>query len=119
MIFHNYFQNKINEINQRKKNDATLQNGLHLYNGRNVLIMVSDDNKYRLNISTKGVSLEASPDLLPDDLYIQTDSQIINNFVSGTYSGLGGNFQLLQLLNTGRIQTNLNMNDINFIREFL
>ena len=116
MRFHDIFSKGVEEVNRRMSYDSQIQNALLRYNGRKVVINVTDDATYLFTISSNGITYSHSPSSIPDDMYVETDSEIMNELIQGGIDAI----RAMVLYATGRIKTKrIGVKEINLIRKLL
>jgi hypothetical protein len=116
MRFHNIFSKGVEEANRRLRYDSQIQRALVEYDGRKVVINVTDDAIYVFTISSNGITYTYSPSAIPDDMYVETDSEIMNELIQGRINAV----RAVLLRATGRIKTKrIRPKEINLIRKLL
>ena len=116
MAFQNIFREGINQVNNRARYDRQIQYVLNKYNGRAFVLNVTDDTTYLFYISSSGVTLTVSPPSCPNDMYLETRSEIIRKIMERKI----GAFHIPWLLAMGQIKyRNISVDEINLVRRLV
>ena len=82
MAFRKRFEEGIVKFNVKAKGRLEIQEVLEEYDGRSITLRVTDDAVYLFKISREGLSLEVSPESLPEeDMYLETNSEILRRML--------------------------------------
>ena len=113
MAFRERFEAGIAKVNGRIPSDPQLQQALEEYHGRTVTLKVTDDATYVFHISREGLTMEVSPETLPEDMYLETSSQILQRMLDEK------TLNPADLL-LGRIKwRNIGLREVNIVRRLL
>jgi len=81
MAFRERFESGIARFNEKAKGSPEILEVLEEYDGRTITLKVTDDTVYVFKIGKEGLSLEVSPFNPPEDMYLETSSQILRRMI--------------------------------------
>ena len=114
--FEKVLQEGIDEINRRAKSDKALKDILEEYDGKRVVLNISDDKTYVISIASDGASLMPSKTSSPDDMYLEVDSKTIKELTKGRIDAM----QIMSMVLTGKIKfRNIGTREIDLVRKIL
>lgn len=106
-------QENIEQANERAKTDRSIKDVLNQFDGKRVIINITDDTIYALTISKDGLSLESSVTSTSEDMYLElnkkTAEQLLNREIDP--------FKLLPMILLGKIKVkNIGTKEIDVLR---
>lgn len=116
LISEKVLQEGIDEVNRRAKSDEALKDVLEEYDGKRIVLNISDDKTYVISIASDGVSLTPSKTSSPDDMYLEADSKTIKKLTKGRIDAM----QIMSMVLTGKIKfRNIGTKEIDLVRKIL
>lgn len=113
MSFKERFDNGIIKFNKRLQNEPQLRDVLKEYDGRTIVLKVTDDTVYVFYLSVDGLSLSVSPENCPEDMYLETSKEILQKMMDEK------RVNVIDLL-TGKIKwKNISLKEINVVKKIL
>jgi putative sterol carrier protein len=116
MKFNEIFLKGVEAANRRLESDEQMKNVAAEYEGKKVVINVTDDAVYVFTISKEGIAYAASSSNVPGDMYLETDSQIMDEMIQGK----AGTMKILFWYGSGKIKVNgIGPKEMELIRKLL
>ena len=116
MTFEEILQKGVDEANNRAKSDKALMDVFKQYDGRRIVLNISDDTTYIVSITSKGLSLIDSEASSPKDMYLEVESKTFKKLIKGRTDPL----QIMSMMLAGKIKVrNIGTNEIDLVRRIL
>jgi len=116
LAFDSMFKQGVREANQRSTCDSQVQDALRRYNGKTVVLTVTDDATYMFKIFSSGVVYTFSPSSYPVDMYVEMDKQTLERFIRREINA----FEAITMKLLGRIKAiGIGMPEIDLIQKLL
>ena len=81
MAFTERFNAGIKKLRDKVKHNPAFSEALEQYDGRSITLKVTDDATYVFHISKDGITMEVSPENPPEDMWLETSSQILKKML--------------------------------------
>ncbi|MHC1586345.1 MAG: hypothetical protein ACXQTV_02220 [Candidatus Hecatellaceae archaeon] len=81
MAFTERFKAGLEKLREKAKSSPEFSEALAEYDGRSITLKVTDDVTYVFHISREGITMEVSPENPPDDMYLETSSEILQRML--------------------------------------
>lgn len=81
MAFQERFESGVARFNEKVRGSPEILEVLEEYDGRSITLRVTDDTVYVFKIGREGLSLEVSPANPPEDMYLETSSQVLRRML--------------------------------------
>ncbi len=116
LTFEKVLQEGIDEVNRRAKSDKDLKDVFEEYDGKRVVLNISDDKTYVILITSGGASLIESEASNSDDMYLEVDSKTIKKLTKSKIDPM----QIMSMVFTGKIKfRNIGTKEIDLVRKIL
>jgi len=81
MSFTELFKHGLDKFNPRIEKEDKIREVLEEYDGRDITVKVKGDTAYVFHLSPKEVTIDISPQNLPDDIYLETSREILQKML--------------------------------------
>ncbi|WP_309493251.1 SCP2 sterol-binding domain-containing protein [Candidatus Hecatella orcuttiae] len=113
MSFKERFDNGIIKFNKRLQSEPQLRDLLKEYEGRTIVLKVTDDAVYVFHLSVDGLRMTVSPENCPEDMYLETSKEILQKMIDQK------RVNVIDLL-TGKIKwRNISLKEVNVVKKVL
>jgi len=116
MKFNDAFSKGVEEANRKLKSDLQMQEVAAEYQGKKVVVNITDDSVYVFTISSDSIGYTTSSSNVPGDMYLETDSNIMSDMIQGKASTM----KMLFWYSSGKIKTKgIGPKEMELIRKLL
>ena len=114
MSFFEFLKTSIDEVNKRSKKDNIMNDTLKKYSGKRVVFNMVGKTTYAVTISSKGLSLVTPVVSNQEDMYVEMENRIAEQFVNHELNPL----EITSMVLVGKIKLrNIGTNEIDLVKK--
>ena len=106
-------QENVEQVNKRAETDSTFKDVLNKFDGKRVIVNITNDTIYALAISKGGLSLESPATPTSEDMYLELDKKTAEQLLNREIDP----FKLLPIVLLGKIKIkNIGAKEIDILK---